>query len=257
MVKSYIACKKELEQACLDYLQHTQKPVNNFLRKLGGESDPLGPKNHFYNVVLSANWLLKGNYGVEYEDYKDLCMPATALLFFRKLLEYKPTEEDKEDIHVMSKLKLFRQQRSQYEGALKYFAIEELYQSLQKTPQDSQAQINSTDTPEEEAKKMLKNFKTKLREPGMADVLKNNRQSEAEKFFKILSVVASIFGVGLITTLGLMINTLVQTKGRSANFFTSHTKVLNYTFNRIVDEESKKEENKEIEEEKKDIGFQQ
>ncbi|MCP0912931.1 hypothetical protein NKV53_00885 [Legionella sp. 27cVA30] len=71
-------------------------------------------------------------------------------------------------------------------------------------------------------------------ERGTGEVLQLNRQSDKEKFLKALSVFSIVFGVGILTTLGLMINTAIQTQGKSINFFTSHTNIAKTSFAQTI-----------------------
>ncbi|RUQ79168.1 hypothetical protein [Legionella septentrionalis] len=110
--------------------------------------------------------------------------------------------------------------RPEFDGFLKFIAVKELRGVLDKEGLNEKEQI--------------KLFESQLNNSSTKDILYKNRQSQTEYYLKVLSLISIFAGVGIFTTLGLVIKRLYDTRGNSANFFKPLTVDLSECSNAII-----------------------
>lgn len=81
------------------------------------------------------------------------------------------------------------------------------------------AELKATLNSDPDTENAVKAVERQLHDPIIAKILTKNHQSENEYYLKLLSVISIIFGVGIITTLGLTIKRYCDSGGSSINFF--------------------------------------
>ncbi len=92
-----------------------------------------------------------------------------------------------------------------FETYLKYIAVQEL-----------ETILNDSSLNDEEA---LSRVKTQIGSGFTLELLERNRQSASEQRLKLLSVISICLGIGIFTTLGLVMKRLYDSGGSSINFF--------------------------------------
>lgn len=76
--------------------------------------------------------------------------------------------------------------------------------------------LSDSSLSDEEAIKLVE---TQLRQKETVEILTRNQQSQSEQWLKIVSVASILVGVGIFTTLGLVLKRLYDSGGTSINFF--------------------------------------
>ncbi|MCP0913109.1 MULTISPECIES: hypothetical protein [Legionella] len=103
-------------------------------------------------------------------------------------------------------------------GDIKAKAVKELQENLQSFDDE----------------RNVKAFEAQLRKGRTAAILQENRQSTGEFMLKLLSVISILIGVGIFTTLGLMVKRAIQTRGYSCNFFRPLTEQLHMKMQDVI-----------------------